>query len=315
MGLAVVKPAELEQLITPQLRAAKAHLGQVFGAPVFHLPWRNNQGQVVRRGKVARLGCGTEQRCQFHFLKELDPAIMKRLSAAERQQVEQEVELVRAFNTELEAALKESLELSSTDELQSPVILVTKSGATVRVGSVEADEAQVCDMQAVHCDVRPGREDYKVVITAVHPNTTVVVQAFSHHAILSTSTYSRLLEEDPAAFDSMFGHLCGRFRLVRVELQPGEVLVLHGNTLHAGDRGRQGTVLERIHHYIQDAAAAAAVSDNDGAGSSDDGVNDSTFVVEAEFEGCKKILSVFMSQLSPNQRTATRAAGERETGS
>lgn len=41
-----------------------------------------------------------------------------------------------------------------------------------------------------------------------------------------------------------------RFDLKRLVLQPGQVLVMHGNLLHAGDHGWGDETHARLHYYI-----------------------------------------------------------------
>ena len=48
-----------------------------------------------------------------------------------------------------------------------------------------------------------------------------------------------------------FRSVPSRTTLVRVHIEPGYVLVMDGNTVHAGDKGVKGKLSPRMHTYVQ----------------------------------------------------------------
>ncbi|KXZ40864.1 hypothetical protein GPECTOR_1718g828 [Gonium pectorale] len=104
--------------------------------------------------------------------------------------------------------------------------------------------------QVLHVDTAFGRISFVIILPLV-PHTTLLVapgshtwvKAYGEHYYEGTPESARAMEDLDKVLPE---HKC-----VRLCLQPGELIILHGNTVHAGDAGRQGDWAPRLHWYVQ----------------------------------------------------------------
>lgn len=124
----------------------------------------------------------------------------------------------------------EGLHGPGTLELQPPMLLGNKPEKTVAV-----------ERQALHVDVAWGALGY-VIILALVENTTLLVAPGSHFWAFHRG--NKFTDSMPPSF-----------QVERIVLHPGEFVIMHGNTVHAGDAGVVGEWAPRLHWHVVPAHA------------------------------------------------------------
>jgi hypothetical protein len=200
-------------------------LTQAHGHPIFEYPERNDDGDYVYDDDgVLQWSNGCEQRKQLseQFVRTHVNANDPR--KATFQQVKARFQpLVDQFK-------------GRGQRVQSMVCIISEP--TDAQGRAKPGGPQV-----LHCDVEPG-EDSCAVIAALENNTTLLVVPFSSSVMQGAGILEDVEWEDLAP---MVPH----FPLIRLRLQRGDLFVMNGNLIHAGDQGQPGRRTPRFHWYIQ----------------------------------------------------------------
>ena len=119
---------------------------------------------------------------------------------------------------------------------------VHKTVVMVNHPGKEGDEP--VGMQAIHTDLVPLRNGFVGFLGL--SRYYVLVSPMSHHAI---RTFETLRKKNPLLQDSDLLRLVGAPKLVRLLIEPGQIVLVHGNTVHAGDAGIRGEWAPRVHFY------------------------------------------------------------------
>ncbi len=141
-----------------------------------------------------------------------------------------------ALELELRAIVCDLIRAVATDpdmvRVRSPVIIVNDH----RHGDM------VADAQALHSDMEPLKPHCYNAIAPLEDGVTLLVVPASHRLLA-------LSHQPPSYADFWFG--ASRLPLMRVTLQRGDILLFHGNLVHAGDAGVPGKAHPRLHWYAQ----------------------------------------------------------------
>jgi hypothetical protein len=103
--------------------------------------------------------------------------------------------------------------------------------------------------QLIHTDLSVGRQGF-VAIVVLEP-CSVLVSPGSHSAVRQ---YKGLLGSDVQLHKAREADALASVavpKLLRVQMEPGQVLLLHGNTVHAGDAAVGDRKSPRLHFYVQ----------------------------------------------------------------
>jgi ectoine hydroxylase-related dioxygenase (phytanoyl-CoA dioxygenase family) len=102
-------------------------------------------------------------------------------------------------------------------------------------------QGQSCPQQAPHHDSR--EDDDGVIIVAlehmcplVWPESHKAVKEYDSNATHKVHKNTQLLQQP--------------YKCVRLWLRPGDVVVMNGNTIHAGDAGVPEQNAARVHYYV-----------------------------------------------------------------
>ena len=108
-------------------------------------------------------------------------------------------------------------------------------------------------MQSIHTDLLPLRQGFVGLLGLFR--YSVLVSPMSHHSIRTLATLEKM---NPNATESDLVSMVSAPKLVRLMIEPGQLVLLHGNTVHAGDAGSLGEWAPRMHFY-----ATRGVMDNE----------------------------------------------------
>ncbi|GLC47442.1 hypothetical protein PLESTM_002074700 [Pleodorina starrii] len=98
---------------------------------------------------------------------------------------------------------------------------------------------------ATHVDLAPGVSGF-VGFLPLEP-VSVLVSPGSHTAV---QLYHKLKEAQPQVPDEGIMLSVSAPKMVRMHMKPGQIVLLHVNTVHAGDAGVLNTWSPRIHFYV-----------------------------------------------------------------
>ena len=104
-------------------------------------------------------------------------------------------------------------------------------------------------MQAIHTDLHALRQGFVVFLGL--SRYSVLVSPTSHHSI---RTLASLQKMNPDSTESDFISMVSAPKLVRLVIEPGQLVLVHGNTVHAGDAGSLGEWAPRLHFYATSSA-------------------------------------------------------------
>jgi len=99
-------------------------------------------------------------------------------------------------------------------------------------------------MQSIHTDLHALRQGFVVFLGL--SRYSVLVSPTSHHAI---RTLENLQRTNPDLTESDLITMVAAPKLVRLIIEPGQLVLVHGNTVHAGDAGSLGQWAPRLHFY------------------------------------------------------------------
>ncbi|GLC52398.1 hypothetical protein PLESTB_000624800 [Pleodorina starrii] len=219
LGVAVVQAPKLRALITASKLDEARTFAKENAVPIFHEPVLDPQGRCVVVRGLAQVSVGSGQ----HRQAPLEAG--NEVLCGTRRAVEKVLDsVIRASGVPYKA--------------RNTAILVNMPGEKP-VGP-----------QAFHVDMAPGKDGF-VVIVALEPNVSLLLAPGSH---VWVKEWARLkghgrTEEEAAT-------VVPQQQLVRLSLEVGQVLLLHGNTVHAGDRGVAGEHSLRLHWYVQSGRVA-----------------------------------------------------------
>jgi ectoine hydroxylase-related dioxygenase (phytanoyl-CoA dioxygenase family) len=123
-----------------------------------------------------------------------------------------------------------------------------------------ADTGRDGKQQQVHVDhaVVPARRVVRpppVIITALQAGS-VLVYPFSHLMVSALGWMMARTANEKAA-DRSLASKVPAMDAIRIHMEPGQVLVMDGHLVHAGDRGQPGQPALRLHFYMQHPADQA----------------------------------------------------------
>ena len=98
--------------------------------------------------------------------------------------------------------------------------------------------------QQLHMDLAPEMKGY-VMFVPLAPASVLVVPC-SHVWARQWARLQRKKHDEAVIAATM-----PKYPVTRLELHPGQVLIMDGNLVHAGDAGRPGEWTPRLHWYIQ----------------------------------------------------------------
>jgi hypothetical protein len=191
--------------------------------PIFQKLAKGADGRLILGADdFLMIDTGTNQRRQAPFKSSLAP--FKPLGAA----------------TELLRSVAESMSTLETKlKIQSPVVLIN----TQEVGQPPVSA------QDFHVDIPPTSPATPgfVAIMAMESDVTLLVMPYSGIAVRDFIGF----KNGCSTLDQKLPELFPKFKAIRVKLKVGHILLLNGDTVHAGDCGVDGKHGLRIHWYAQ----------------------------------------------------------------
>jgi ectoine hydroxylase-related dioxygenase (phytanoyl-CoA dioxygenase family) len=127
----------------------------------------------------------------------------------------------------------------------------------------------VVHSQAWHTDYPPGMsgaEAAPIVCLVALQDCSLLVCPGSHHALQALYTHTQLSGTGEVG-GGVVEEIMSQLRPKRLQLKAGDIVLLHGLTLHAGDAGQAGVRAARMHFYIVPRTATPASSMETGSGS------------------------------------------------
>ena len=121
-------------------------------------------------------------------------------------------------------------------------IHVHKTVVMINHPGKEGDEP--VGMQSIHTDLIAMRHGFVGFLGL--SRYSVLVSPMSHHAVRTLATLKKL---HPDCTEADMLPMLSAPKLVRLMIEPGQLVLVHGNTVHAGDAGSLGEWAPRIHFY------------------------------------------------------------------
>ena len=287
LGVTTLEPEGLKQLITPALVAKVVEFAELMGAPIFNEAMRTGEGKVPKdsndEGRYLLTSGEGGLRWQAHLSKPQKPAPGPgegvHIEAGRGGSDEAEEEMGGGGNGEQEEGEEEengqeegggvdAEERRFTREKWERACELLEGIAPVRQRITQALESAKAGgekvqkgvvlinrpgspplrAQLIHTDMSVGRKGF-VAIAVLEP-CSVLVSPGSHSAIRQ---YQGLLGIDKQLHKAREANALASVavsKLVRMQMEPGQVVLLHGNTVHAGDAAVGDRKSPRLHFYV-----------------------------------------------------------------
>jgi hypothetical protein len=266
VGIVTMEPEGLRQLITPDKVAAAIEFTKLNGQAIFQQVRKDKDGKFERddddQGRlVMDIGKGG-QRWQAHLSKPKRQAMKGAGEGEEGEEGDGEEEGDEGEDEEgggageMVSSHKRSMaafeKLLPLKLFGAKVLVPIKRGnevvqkAVMLVNHPGQDGDPPVGEQCFHIDLESNRKGL-VSIVPLEP-VSLLVSPNSHKAV---SSYTAMREAgDKKLTEAQVMRFITAARPVRVEMEPGQVILLHGNTVHAGDAGRPGKWSPRLHYYL-----------------------------------------------------------------
>ncbi|GIL96946.1 hypothetical protein Vretimale_2667 [Volvox reticuliferus] len=101
-----------------------------------------------------------------------------------------------------------------------------------------------------------GEDEWGTVAIAAIERFTLLIFPGSRHEIMELQRLEQLVTASVIEEADLTAWLAARkFKAMRLVLEPGDLLIMSGDTVHAGDRGVDGCGTLRLHWYITEGVA------------------------------------------------------------
>lgn len=225
-------------MVTVEVAAAATTYGREYGQAIFLAPKKGPNGEYLRDmddgGRFLMTSGEGGQRWMAAFERKVPNNEQHEMDMAACKMKETlhnvlEVVIERATYVVMGVIGKNSYKVHKT------VVMVNHPGK-------EGDEP--VGMQAIHTDLMALRNGFVGFLGLCR--YSVLVSPMSHHTIRN---FEALRKKNPLLQDSDILRLVGAPKLVRLMIEPGQIVLVHGNTVHAGDAGIRGEWAPRVHFY------------------------------------------------------------------
>lgn len=203
--------------------------------PILHEIARGEDGEAARRRGNLIEDLGTKQRRQAFTLD-----ILAKLDAGQGRVADQMRDFVSGMRGSLEEyiirPLNAAVPKAKRLRLYEEVMILNRPGRTP------------VKRQFFHNDQDAKLPRAYVAIAAVE-RATILFAKYSHIAIRDCA---RRVGTGPGQISlEAFIRTMPTYKIVRLTMEPGDVIIMDGNLVHAGDAGRPGSYSARMHWYIQ----------------------------------------------------------------
>ena len=220
--------------------AAAARLTAKYGAAIFEHASRYQNGNYRYSNGTIVLKPGTKQRKQLH--------VQNAPHVTETIQDEADADTIVAIEKRFAKVAKQ---FAGTLPLADSVVIVgdpylpsVPGQAGPQAGGQRKHKPG--GPQLLHADVQAGVQS-RVVIVALSDDMTLLVAPFSHVTVRGRAYFDHLPTDAEA--DEIVGMIMPRFPLIRLRLKRGQLIVMDGNTVHAGDAGQPHKYNPCMHWY------------------------------------------------------------------
>ena len=235
-GLVTLVDPTLTGLVTAEVTAAATSYGREYGQAIFQAEKKGPNGEYLRdkddEGRFLMTYGEGGQRWMASF-ERIQPTPMS--NGTTKDQYDRDMASFQSkepLHSVLEVVFKRATELVRV-AIGSEGYKVHKTVVMVNHPGKEGDEP--VGMQAIHIDLLPFRKGFVGFLGL--SRYSVLVSPMSHHAI---RTFETLRKKNPLLEDLDLLHLVSAPKLVRLMIEPGQIVLVHGNTVHAGDAGSLG---------------------------------------------------------------------------
>ncbi len=244
-GIVTIVDQALVEVVTPEVAAAGAEYGRLKGYAIFLRPETTTSGALRRNandeGRIIMTNGEGGQRLQAPFHCPAKPReLLTSASIAELAEYEKRLdryERARKLYVTLKPAATKAGELMSA--VAGPGLRVRKAVVLVN----EPVEPPV-GAQCLHSDLTPFETGFVGLLAL--SRYTLLVSPGSHHAV---QIHQSLMGRSAGTREADIMPAVPRPQLVRLVIEPGQLVLLHGNTIHAGDAGSVGVMAPRLHLY------------------------------------------------------------------
>ena len=227
--------------------AAATKYGRKNGTPIFLEPTTDANGEFCHNqddgGRLVFSPGEGGQRWQATFEKPRKPVGEGDVSGATdtvtttMQKYLQKLQLFNELQPVVQCAKKRVEGVAGPgEEVKKVVVLINHPG---KVGDPPVGA------QAIHTDLPAMAPGFVGFLGLSH--YSVLVSPMSHHTI---RTYETLKNMNPGAAESEIVRAVSAPKMVRVMIEPGQIVLVHGNTVHAGDAGSLGEWAPRLHFCV-----------------------------------------------------------------
>lgn len=126
----------------------------------------------------------------------------------------------------------------------SPKLVVAQP---VLMYNMSGEDGSCLPRQRAHADKPPGEKGFSVIFPCAKMSFLVAVGSHNLTEMVGLFTDPKTGKLAMTNTES-----AGKWYMSRLHLKPGQVLVMDGHTIHAGDRGLKGVYAPRMHVYILD---------------------------------------------------------------
>ncbi|KXZ41562.1 hypothetical protein GPECTOR_392g208 [Gonium pectorale] len=253
VGIAVIDVPGLEEAITDEVYSSVLEFNIQNDAEIFQRLMKDRRGNLMKEKTSGRfvVDCDNNQRRQAYVTEDVECVIkpvrglvepyLRRIADGIPQPQPKEVPtgIVNRLRGERATATDPQVQ-------QKPVLEVTSNHYYVHMPVVlrnsQADGQDPVTEQAAHMDMPDWIEGF-VGITALEGGVTINVAMGSGPLIAIYDRFDKIPKRTLL-------EMLPNFNLMRVELEVGQVLLLGGNCVHAGDRGLDKKHSLRVHWYV-----------------------------------------------------------------
>ena len=131
-------------------------------------------------------------------------------------------------------------------------LLSTVAGTDLRVQNTMVLVNELVEppvgIQCLHSDLPPFEPGFVGLLLGLS-RYTLLVSPGSHWAVQMHQSLMDQRSEQGNISEEDIMFMIAVPKLVRLVIEPGQLVLLHGNTVHAGDAGSAGDMVPRMHFY------------------------------------------------------------------
>lgn len=247
LGVVNIIDSDLVAAVTTEVQAAAGEYGCLHGDAIFLRPKNTADGALCYDphdgGRILMTNGEGGRRLQAPLNAPMRKPQEPGASATIAQHATYAQEVAKHKRT------RELAEIIKPVAKKAAAILAAVAGPDLRIRNsmvlVNEPVEPPVGIQCLHCDLPPFAKGFVGLLAL--SRYTILVSPASHHAV---QAHQMLMDMHPNADESEIMCMVSAPKLVRLVIEPGELVLLHGNIIHAGDMGSAGELSPRIHFYV-----------------------------------------------------------------